>query len=468
VVFFFLLQSCSHTPPTEAPRDNPLDGRNPGIVPKVLSITTDFVGAYTNNRNPDIHIGTESAYMVRYEVVQSVNTELSSNWEPIETPHIIELSGSDGEKLMGCQALALNGKTSDVAYSVIRLDTQAEINSFSWNAINEDSIKVDDIITFILDVKNDAFGAESGGTAVVEVDGLEPIQLSDNDDGTYSSELHITINTPTILNAQVYARFTDRAGNELDSIAADKRLTIDLRFPGYEAEFPLGETGESIIMRWMPEGEFLMGSPEDEDDRRTSESPYHMVSFAEGFWISKYEVTQKQWHAVFNENPAGGFGVGDDYPVYNVSWQDVQVFLSEIGEDFNLPSEAQWEYACRAETTTRFYWGNDPGYDDIDDYANHWGNTTGRTLEVGSKQPNYWGLYDMVGNVAEWCSDNWHENYENAPDDGSSWTTNGSETEFVIRGGSWRSEGYNCRSASRSWSDRNTTSRTIGFRLVKN
>ncbi|MBT3233604.1 MAG: formylglycine-generating enzyme family protein [Calditrichaeota bacterium] len=461
----FLL-SCSHEQPTETPRDNPLDGRNPEVVPRVLSITTDFDGGFTNDLNPKIYIETELAYMVRYQVVQSVNSALNSPWQTLITSYSVDMSDINGEKIIGCQALALNGNTSAVVFTSIRLDTRAVISSFNWTATNEDSIIVEDQITFTLVTEDDALGNESGGTAYVEVEGWEQISLDDNGDGTYSFDFTVKEDTPLISDAQVSVYFVDRVGNVAQPVTALKSLTVWWTYvPGSEKTFPLGGSGESIVMCWIPPGEFLMGRQDDEQDSFSSESPQHPVFFSDGFWIGKYELTQGQWEAVMGDNPS--HFIREDHPVEQVSWNDVQSFESTLENSFRLPSESEWEYACRAGTTTRFYWGDDETYVEIDNFAHYDRNDTEvETHPIGQKLPNAWGLYDMSGNIYEWCEDWYHNNYIGAPADGSARLSEWRNYR-VGRGGCWDSHARECRSAFRNGVSPHNRSGNLGFRLVK-
>ena len=184
----------------------------------------------------------------------------------------------------------------------------------------------------------------------------------------------------------------------------------------------------AIAMVKIPAGSFLMGSPTSEESHFTSESPQHEVNLG-AFWMSQFPITQAQWVSVMGNNPS--HFEGDDLPVECVSWHDAMKFcrrLSEqTGHTYTLPSEAQWEYACRAGTTTPFHFGKTI----TSGQANYDGNYTygdaprgeyrQRTTPVGMFPPNDWGLYDMHGNVWEWCLDEWHPNYEGAPVDGSAW-----------------------------------------------
>jgi formylglycine-generating enzyme required for sulfatase activity len=202
--------------------------------------------------------------------------------------------------------------------------------------------------------------------------------------------------------------------------AAEKTLTIDLG----------GDVKMEFIL--IPAGSFVMGS-----DEKDYEKPPRKVTFAKPFCLGKYEVTQAQWDAVMGKwkhhflNPR--------HPVESATWVDCQAFVNKLkerapGREFRLPSEAEWEYACRAGSTTRFSFGNDEK--DLDDHAWHGGNAKRTTHPVGQKKPNAWGLHDMHGNVWEWCQDVWHDNYQGAPSDGSA-RTDGDQQFRVLRGGSW-------------------------------
>ena len=251
------------------------------------------------------------------------------------------------------------------------------------------------------------------------------------------------------------------------NVSAVKYQTISVEIgtqPGTERIFPLGNSGESIVMCWIPAGSFDMGSPNGEQDRYGDEDPVHRVTFAEGFWMGKYEVTQAQWEAVMGNNPSSFSGA--DRPVECVSWTDIQGFESALSNAFRLPSEAEWEYACRAGSTTRFYWGEDGDYSQIGSYAWYSGNSSSSTHPVGEKTANSWGLYDMSGNVYEWCEDWYHGDYTNAPSDGSAWVSP-SGSDRVRRGGGWGSNARYCRSAFRSYGDPSYLAHDLGFRLLR-
>jgi formylglycine-generating enzyme required for sulfatase activity len=164
-------------------------------------------------------------------------------------------------------------------------------------------------------------------------------------------------------------------------------------------------------LRWIPAGTFLMGSPESEAGRWPDERPQHEVTLTRGFWMFDTPVTQQLWRAVMGDNPSQ-FN-GDLRPVEKVSWDDTQRFLKALNQKlgdavFVLPSEAQWEHACRAGTNTAYAFGDDAAK--LDDFAWYRDNSAGKTHPVATKQPNAWGLFDMHGNVLEWCQDFWTGN----------------------------------------------------------
>lgn len=164
-------------------------------------------------------------------------------------------------------------------------------------------------------------------------------------------------------------------------------------------------------------------------------------------------------------------GAGGDYPVYYVSWNDCQEFIDRIDDmdpshTYRLPSEAEWEYACRAGTTTRYYWGDSDSESVMGRYCWFTENSGSSTHPVGTKEPNAWGLYDMNGNVSEWCEDGYHECYYNAPTDSSSWVSDSARYR-VNRGGCWSNSAHNCRSANRYNSSSGNRSSSRGLRLAR-
>ena len=188
----------------------------------------------------------------------------------------------------------------------------------------------------------------------------------------------------------------------------------------------------------IPAGSFMMGSADDQYEQARFMTPVHQVILP-GFDIGAYEVTQAQYFAVMGTNPSAFNGPGNENnPVEQVSWYEARAFCTALsamtGRTFTLPSEAQWEYACRAGTTTLYSYGSSDAL--LGNYAWWNSNSESQTHPVGTKLPNPWGLYDMHGNVWEWCLDSWHTNYDKAPKDGSAWEPNTGDYR-ILRGGSW-------------------------------
>jgi formylglycine-generating enzyme required for sulfatase activity len=235
--------------------------------------------------------------------------------------------------------------------------------------------------------------------------------------------------------------------------------------------------GETITqrLRWIESGRFLMGSPADEPERDDNETP-HEVTISQGFWLFDTACTQALWEAVMGNNPSR-FN-GPDRPVENVSWHDCQDFLQRLNEripglDLSLPSEAQWEYPCRAGTTTPFSFGaniipEQVNYNGEYPYADgKKGQYRGKTVPVASLPPNPWGLYEMHGNVWEWCQDQWHDTYQGAPTDGSAWEDREAGAARVLRGGSWLYGARGVRAAYRSRNAPDGRNGRVGFRCAR-
>lgn len=249
-----------------------------------------------------------------------------------------------------------------------------------------------------------------------------------------------------------------------EALGVPVELTVDLP-NGVKMEFML-----------IPAGEFMMGSPENEQDRDRDES-LHRVRITKPFYMAKYECTQEQWQAITGDNPSW-FKDNQRNPVEEVSWNDINnTFLPAIqkhapkGMTFRLPTEAQWEYACRAGTSTPFHFGATITTDQVNYDGNYpYGNAPEgefreKTTPVGTFPANAWGLHDMHGNVWEWCQD-WYANdfYSKSPTDDPENTKSG--TFRVLRGGNWYLNAEPCRSAFRLGGDPHGGGSNHGFRLV--
>jgi len=232
----------------------------------------------------------------------------------------------------------------------------------------------------------------------------------------------------------------------------------------------------STNLVWISPGTFTMGSPDSEDGRTAYEGPQTRVTLTQGFWMGIYEVTQQEYTDLIGTNPSH-FTASPDLPVEFLSWTDATNYCHTLTQrerasgripgnyTYRLPTEAEWEYACRAGTTTRFTHGDDPGYASLTNYAWFGDNSGSKTHPVGEKLANPWGLYDMYGNVWEWCQD-WLAFYPG-----------GSVTNPVVappvgslptaRGGGYYYDGSTCRSAERGAMDPPTATRwDVGFRVV--
>lgn len=227
-------------------------------------------------------------------------------------------------------------------------------------------------------------------------------------------------------------------------------------------------SGEKLEMVLIPAASFLMGSAPDETDAQSDERPQHRVCLTTPFYLGKYELTQAQYRKVTGTNPS--CFPGDDHPVEQVSWNEANAFLKKAGHGLRLPSEAEWECACRAGTATAFSSGHNLkdlsaagwwGHNAEDGY----GNAPDGTSAEGKKSPNAFGLYDMHGNVYEWCSDNYQPSYyATSPVMNPPGGTDGDEK--VIRGGSWEGAARHCRSANRNGFHPDSRGYLLGFRVA--
>ncbi len=222
----------------------------------------------------------------------------------------------------------------------------------------------------------------------------------------------------------------------------------------------------------IPAGTFMMGSPSSEPGRYNNEQQ-HQVTITKPYYMQTTVVTQGQWKAVMGNNPSSDYDCGDDCPVENVSWNDVQAFISKLNsmeatDKYRLPTEAEWEYAARAGTNTLYYWGNQSDCSKANygtGYASDCkGINPGKKMRVASFSPNAWGLYDMLGNVWEWCQDGYGSYPGNSETDPTG-TSSGSRR--VYRGGSWINGAISCRAAFRGDGTQDHKGFALGFRLAR-
>lgn len=307
--------------------------------------------------------------------------------------------------------------------------------------------------------------------------------LKDLSDGELSAALNYFLRAEGGTHDAEAKRYADRLGKEFD-----RRRHLDKPQPSSVSVPRAGVIVRNQIgmeFGYVPAGTFMMGS----ENGQTWEKPVHQVTIREGFYMGRYEVTQAQWQQVMGSNPSY-FKNCDQCPVEQVSWNDAQEFIQRLnahgdGFIYRLPSEAEWEYACRAGRTGDFtgnldltaWYGNNSGqrYLDAAEIWRQYPNTAfqyiakngGKTHPAGQKQPNAFGIYDMYGNVWEWCADYYHENYNGSPNDGSPWLMGGASTPRVMRGRSWVDDAAHIRSTDRSGVMPDVrTGTNYGFRVV--
>ncbi len=235
---------------------------------------------------------------------------------------------------------------------------------------------------------------------------------------------------------------------------------IEFKLPG------LSENDKSLTVVRIPAGTFKMGSPETEPGHEENESPVHEVTITQDFFMGIYEVTQAQWLAFMDSNPSTE--QGPNLPINKVSWDDCQEYIKRLNayqrkNGFRLPTEAEHEYACRAGTTTVTYFGDNPSEEEMEKHAWFRNNSEGELHPVGQLQPNPWGLYDMLGNVWEWCQD-WYGPYPSGPQTDPKGPETGAER--VFRGPSWLGRAEWVRCADRAKFTPENRRNTGGFRLV--
>ena len=307
----------------------------------------------------------------------------------------------------------------------------------------------------------------------------EPLPLETNPDPNLLRTFEFTVVTLSPQGKEKQ-RVTKQASYFIEPFSARRYAN------GSAQGLPLSESTLRLELVAIPGGEFLMGSPPKEKDRFESESPQHLVTISP-FFMAKYPVTQAQWRYVATSLPQVQRELapepsrfkGDDLPVEQVSWLEAVEFCQRVsimsGRTCRLPTEAEWEYACRASTTTPFHFGETistavANYDGNYSYGRgKKGEYREQTIPVGIfGVANDFGLYDLHGNVWEWCEDHWHENYEGAPIDGTPWLDlDASEDAFrVLRGGSWDYFPGFCRSAYRAWYTADYRIYSFGFRVV--
>ena len=269
--------------------------------------------------------------------------------------------------------------------------------------------------------------------------------------------------SPTDLREQALARASDQARRSGLPQASEPPPAVP------------GRVFRDIDAPWCPEmlevpaGQFMMGSTDGDTKAHEGEKPQHLVRIGHRLAVGRYPVTFEEYdhfcRSTKRQVPKDRSWGRGRRPVILVSWEDSRAYAEwlrhKTGQHYRLLSEAEWEYACRAGTTTRYWWG-----DEITPANANFGQNVGRTSEVGAYPANAWGLFDMHGNVREWVEDRWHDNYEGAPDDGSAWAQ-GKSSGRVARDGAWYDSPSYLRAACRNWRARDFRHYNLGFRAAR-
>ncbi len=291
-----------------------------------------------------------------------------------------------------------------------------------------------------------------------------------NNDGVLN-EIDIPVLSDKILNKAPASGNTDANNDGKTDIADIVSISNQINTSGTLSVYlPQNVTIKLVKIR---KGSFLMGSSEALWSL-TTEQPEHYVNINYDFYMGKYEITKSQWNAIMN--PGKPFNKYDFTPIENLSWLDCKNFISKINKlnlgTFRLPTESEWEYVCRSDSSLRFSFGNSDCSQNIcstcelSEYSWWCGNNTNFGIKkIGLKKPNNFGIFDMYGNAYEWCEDSWHDNYLNAPGDGSAWLKD-NEDYGVVRGGYWDSNAQSCRNSSRYRMLKDSKDEPIGLRII--
>ncbi len=459
--------------------DNIHDPYNPESTPQIHGINFSKGQEITNLDEISVYYATSAVLDMQVSLVEAEGMEPSGEWHSMDNliNYInVPLNVPEGEYFIAARGRNAFDAISGIYYQGIFVDRTAAIDTFYWDTPSEhqspnDTLAPGDTIDFFLQVQQDNFGYEEQGSAAVHIADWPAFRLDHVENGVYRRSLILDRTLRRTADEPVILCYEDYAGNVVPDYTAAETLTAWWTPAGEVQNFPLGNSGEEISMVYIPAGTFMMGSEEGEPGADPDEYPRHQVTITRPYWISQYEVTRNQWLAIadhyhFSQDE------DEDYPANCLSWENVNTdFLpnlnaSEGNDLWRLPTEAEWEYACRAgNDTTRFWWGNDGGYTQVDQYAWYFDNANYDIHPVGSLDPNPWNLYDMHGNVAEWCSD-FYQNYYESSDPVVDPTGPETGDYHCSRGGHNRSYISHMRSANRYFEYYGEIE-TQGMRLVR-
>ena len=364
-----------------------------------------------------------------------------------------------------------------------------QLNGYDWSAVFTDGdpttgkINGNKLADQSVDTKQIANNAVT--STQIKAGAVKAVQIAD---GAITSAkiAKNSVTTDKIATNSITADKLNLSDSELKTLVGAIKTYMSKPVEEFDWSVQLG-AGTCLEMIWCNPGTFMMGSPANELGRYDGETQ-HEVTLTKGYWLGKYEVTQRQYVAVMESNPSSGGGIGDNYPVHNVSYNDALTFCRRLTEkeraegrlsdkyEYTLPTEAQWEYACRAGTETALGNGKNltaatglcANLNEVGWYGNgsgSGGNAGGTAHRVGQKKPNVWGFYDMHGNIYEWCLD-WYGTYPTMAVTDPTGPSTG--TKRVSRGASWWCHPRDCRSAERYGHDPNGYNEFLddGFRLA--
>ncbi len=384
-------------------------------------------------------------------------------WQVLSATLPYAMLGGDGYKTVRIQYMDKAQNHSAVFSDYIRLDTVAPTGTIIINsgAATTNTQKVTLALTW----------ADTGS-------GVTRMRFSDNGSTWTAWESQKATRAYTLPsgfgNHTVRVQYSDAAEN-YSPVYSDYIKLVEPA-PG-TTDTVILPGNVQLAMKWVPSGTFTMGSPVTEQDRVANEQPLHSVTVP-GFWMGKCSVTKRQWTAVKGTTPWAGqdFVLANlDSPAVYMTWNDAKAFVAALntytGKAYRLPSEAEREYATRAGTSTRFYWGDDLSGWSVGDYAwyvqNAWLAGEQYAHVVDQKLPNAWNLYDLSGNVFEWCEDDYHASYTGAPTGGQAWVDTPRAANRVARGGSWYQSYDWTRSADRINPAPDVFDAQYGFRVVR-
>ncbi len=443
IIFIFIFVSCMQT--IAYPQSSRLNDTEKKInyyvailnfEPKSANITKEQAEMLTNSFINAFQKRKRYKIMTRTQIKDILDEQMLQKSEHCSDSGCAVEVG----KILGVGKIIVGqvGKFEDtfiIILHLVNVETSEEINTCERRFTG----KMDKFFDFMPELANEITGMFSGISSPSPTPSVIPSPAATQTQKENITPIPETVQTLSLSPKSVQSQQAN---------SPQKNITIDL---GNKI---------SLEMIYIPGGSFIMGTNEGEID----ELPAHEVTL-DDFWIAKCETTQAQWQQIMGSNTSNN--KGNDLPVERITWYEAMEFCGRLSEKtgfkVSLPTEAQREYACRAGSTGRFFFGEkDP---ELDEYAWFAWNSDGKTHAVGQKKPNPWGLYDVYGNVTELCLDWYHGNYYQAPVKGESWDVPKGVAK-VVRGGWFGDQPWYCRSVDRYYQNPNEKDNVVGFRIV--